>query len=411
MPRIDPDAVDLVLALVGAGRPVVAPTRVDWKRFVGLLSLHGIQGLAAATHRSSPFLPREVAGALEEPYLRTALHTTLTLEAGSRAWRALNDGGIPALLFKGAALVESGLYVDPGARAMGDADVLVRPEQADAAVAALGEADFQPWSDWDPVSVEWLDSASFTDRSSPDGVEVSLDLHWRLGYGRLRYGPSERSGILWEGADLDRGRPDDSAHLTVLLEHLLKHLHVTTHLRGIGDVVRLSERIDDWSPIWRRLREQPTGRGMALLLDVLRIGLDARVPSEVARYAEAGAWRDAGRSALDLRRMVTTGCRDLEAALRIGEEERGVEGVEGVEGAEGGGRLKGLGRRWAVLGSPRLALREAAHAALPERGWLRARYGEPAATRLRLLLRYWVDLARWITGRGRSPVSPNQELW
>ncbi|MDX1567859.1 MAG: nucleotidyltransferase family protein [Longimicrobiales bacterium] len=389
------DAVDLVLALVAARIPPAPPPgldrEVDWDRFLRLLKAHGIQGLAMATHRSDPFLPESVARRLEEPHVRTALHTTLTVETGARARRVLGERGIPALLFKGAALVEAGLYRDPGARAMGDADLLVRPDDAHDAVAALREEGFDPWSPWDPASAEWLDSASLSDLRAPDGVEVSLDLHWRLGYERLRYGRSGRGGILWEGADLDEGRPADSTHLVVLLEHLLKHLHVTSHVRGIGDAVRLSDSVEDWESVWDHLTDRPTGRALALLLDVLRTRLGAAVPSEVGALAERGWWRSMGRRVLDPRRMV-------------------MDGAES-SGSSEEARTRGLLRRWAVLGSPRSALREALHTILPGRGWLRARYDAPAASRFRLLFRYWKDVTRWLRGRGSSPVSPNQGPW
>ncbi|MFP3948803.1 MAG: nucleotidyltransferase family protein [Longimicrobiales bacterium] len=401
----DPDSVGLVLAVVAGREPLAPPSGVDWDRFVRLLERHGIQGLAMAAHGSSPYLPVAVARRLEEPHVRTALHTTLTVEAGARARGVLGDRRIPALLFKGAALVEAGLYEDPGARAMGDADLLVPPERAGDAVVALREAGFEPWSEWNPASVEWSDSTSLADLRAPGGAQVSLDLHWRLGYERLRYGRSGRNEILWEGMDPKEGRPADSTHLVVLLEHVLKHLHVTSHLRGIGDAVRLSDSIDDWSSVWRHLGERPTGRGLALLLDVVRGRLGAPVPPEVERLAGAGWWQDAGRRALDPRSMVTG--ITVPSGRPDGLKVRG----EDLEGRRGEGRMGGLFRRWAVLGSPRLAMREALHTTLPETDWLRARYDAPAASRVRLLLRYWKDVGRWLSGRGRSPVSPNQEPW
>lgn len=376
--------MDLVLSVVASRRPVAVPDGVEWDRFVRHLEAHGIRGLAVAAHRTCAFLPPNVAADLEEAYLRTALHTTLTVEAGIRAREALAAAGIPAVLFKGAALMEAGLYADPGSRAMGDADLLVSPDRMGSAVTALRDAGFRPWRPWDPASLGWLDSASFTDERAPEGIEVTLDLHWRLGYGDLRYGPSDRRQDRRDDSRLVAGRPVPTDHLILLLEHLLKHLHVTTHLRGLGDVVRLSNRIDDWKPVVRALGERGTGRGLARILAGARSTLGATVPDTILEEARSGWWSTAGRAAVDPRRLIRTGPRE-------------------------DGRVGGLLRRWAVLGSPALVLREALYTTLPDRRWLRARYRAPSGTRTSLLLRYWRDVFRWLGGAGPSPVSPNQD--
>ncbi|NIP58872.1 MAG: hypothetical protein GWM92_03450, partial [Gemmatimonadetes bacterium] len=48
---------------------------------------------------------------------------------------------------------------------------------------------------------------------------------------------------------------------------------------------------------------------------------------------------------------------------------------------------------------------------LPGPAWLRARYRTRDEWLPGLYLRYWRDVLRWATGRGRSPVSPNQEFF
>lgn len=393
MPSTDP-ATRLVVDLV-AGRP---PTTrdVDWGRVVHRLETLGLQGLAVSAHRSGPFLPGPVARVLEPAYLSAALHTTLTVESARRALEVLERADVAALVYKGAALVESGVYPDPGARAMDDADLLVPVERAEDAVRALRSEGFEPWVEWDPRTVEWLDSATFRDSRAPRGADVDVDLHWRLGYGGLRYGQdgegerAEEGGEawLWEDADGSRHLPAGAAHLVVIAEHVLKHFHVRVHLPGVLDLVRLSAEIDDWEGVERRLARHPGGRSLSVLLDVMRRAFGAPIPERVGAAGSAAATRLA-------RRLLTP-----EALL---------------ERASGGGRrLRGLFFRWLLAGSVRRALGEVRTTVLPGSRWLRARYGAgPGRGRaypLGLLLRYWTEVGRWLLGRGVSPVSPNQEF-
>lgn len=389
MPPSEP-TVRLVVDLVAGRTP--ATRDVDWQRATDLLAAVGLDALAVAVHRSTPYLPRTVAEAMEPSYLTTALHTRLTLEAARRAREALEGAGVPSLLYKGAALVEAGVYADPGARAMDDADLLVPPHRAEEAVRALRAAGFEPWTGWSPETVEWLDSATFADGRTPSGPEVAVDLHWRLGYGGLRYGGrgGEDTSGLWQDADGARGLPAPGAHLVVIVEHLLKHLHVRFHLPGLADVVRLSRDIDDWSPVRRRLEERPAGRSVARILDAARRGFDAAVPDGCTAGAGSGpgAWAS--------RRLLAPETLVARAAGRSG-------------------RLRGLLYRWLLSGSPAAALEEIRATLVPGGSWLRARYaatsgaGGDEPTR-RLLFRYWGEVVRWLAGRGVSPVSPNQEL-
>ena len=374
--------VDLI-----AGR-VPRTGEVDWDRTVERLRVLGLEGLAVSVHRSSSYLPPDAAEALEPAYLKTALHTTLTLEAARRALDALERSGVPALLYKGAALVDSGLYTDPGARAMDDADLLVPAARAEDAVRVLRAEGFDPWVEWQPDTVSWLDSATFRDRQAPRGADVDLDLHWRLGYGGLRYGGGkdrDEEGGLWQSVGGTDSVPGDAAHLVVVAEHVLKHFHVRLHLAGVMDLVRLSAALDDWTPVEERLDRHPGGRSLATLLAVVREAFDAPVPEGVTAPANGGV------------------------ASWILSPETLLERATGE-----GPRIRGLLYRWLLAGSPRRTAGEVRATVLPGAAWLRARYGdgrEDGGTYpIRLLLRYWWEVARWLAGRGVSPVSPNQEF-
>lgn len=379
-------AAELVVSLL-AGDPSPDPS-CDRDDVRTLLLRTGLDGLAVALHRDTPFLPRSLARALEPRYLATSLHSTLTLESARRARRLLSGAGIDVLLYKGAALLDAGVHPDPGGRRMDDADLLVHPERADEAVRVLAESGYEPWEPWEPGRLRWLDSVTLTDGHAPSAAEdVTVDLHWRLQYRSLRLGeagePESEPDPLWDGADRDRGVPADGPHLVVVAEHLLKHLRVRAHLPGLADLVRLSDRIDDWDAVLARLERRRDAQAFGLLFAVLREDLGAAVPESATRLGGDGWPRRWMRSLLEPVRLVR----------RVGPAD---------------GRARGLLFRWLLGGSLRQAFADVVRTGLPGARWLRARYGSPTVPTPGLLVRYWGDLLRWMAHRGRSPVAPNQ---
>ena len=379
----DPRGVRLVVRSLGTGP--LPPDSADWSLALPLFVFHRLEGLALARAAATGGrLPADVRAALEPAARRGALETTLAVEAARKARGALEGAGVRSLLIKGAALVEAGVYEEPGARRMDDADLVVRPEAAAAAIAALQAAGFVPWSPWTPSRTRWLDSATLSDPSAPPGLPVAIDLHWRVAYGGLRFGAGPEDDLVWRGASPAAGIPSHEAHLLIVAEHLLKHLRSQVHLAAYADLVRLAGRVEAWDDVVAWARRRPLARGVGALLATLRDELDAPVPEGVP---EALAGRRAGALPPVLRPSSFLG------------RESPVDG-----------RAAGLLLRWRLLGGPAAVLRDMAHAALPSRAWLRARYGEEARTTPGRWLRYVGDVARWITGRARSPASPNQEL-
>jgi hypothetical protein len=388
---------DFLLALLGTGPLPVLPESASGRaRVVELVELHGLEGLAVARDREGVTaaggddgahgrLPADLRGRWEAAYRSRQLAATVVLESADRARSVLAAAGIPSLLFKGAALVADGTYPDPGARRMDDADLLVRPADAERAVALLGPVGFRGASGpWEPGRAAWADSFTLVDHGTPPGTTAVLDLHWRTDYDRLRFGgggagreEAEGRGRLWEDADLDGGLPAPAPHLVVVAEHLLKHLRFKVHMPAWGDLARMSRTEVDWDRVDRLLRESRLERGLRALLGVLARELAAPVPDGLLRGAGPAA------AVLSPRRL----------AGRIRPTEH---------------RLSGLLYRWRILGSPGAVLADLAEALLPAGSWLRARYGTGG---LGARFRYLSDLLRWAAYRGRSPASPNQELF
>ena len=318
---------------------------------------------------------------LEAAYRRYQLTTPLALDAARRAAALLAGVGVSVLLFKGAGLVAAGLYRDPGARPMDDADLLVHPEDAARAATCLEGAGFRPWRPWRAGQEEWSDSFSFSDPSAPPGLPVALDLHWRTDYGRLRFGHDGEESLLWNGAGLDVHLPAPEAHLVVIAEHVLKHLRVKPHLLAYADLVRVSEAVSDWGRVAEALEGRSFATATRCLLRILREDLGAPVPGGVTEDVDgrAAAPSLAGR---------------LRPAALLGEPEERI------------GRLAGLRLRRTLIADDRRWLEDLVSAAVPDARWLRARYGNGSPARL--WGRHAHACLRWLRGCGPSPASPNQ---
>ena len=75
-----------------------------------------------------------------------------------------------------------------------------------------------------------------------------------------------------------------------------------------------------------------------------------------------------------------------------------------------GGRLQGIRAQWAVAGSPWTVLRDLRDVVAPPSAWLDVRYPQVSAGWSRRRIHHLKTVAAWLTGRGVSPLSPNQEF-
>ena len=136
-------------AIVPLARPRVSYAGWDERRWGRTLQI-------ADWHRLSPALfchlhprqdaPAAVLSALERVYLANAARSMFMTSALRRVVDALVAADVPALLLKGAALVET-VYPDPAQREMLDLDILVPPRLLPAASAALTPLGYRPHMD------------------------------------------------------------------------------------------------------------------------------------------------------------------------------------------------------------------------------------------------------------------------
>jgi hypothetical protein len=185
-----PDATQ-TLALRAALDPVEEATGA-WVELMARVDLAELWD--AEVYRLLPMVWRNLGpavGADNENRLRGLyrqgwVHNQHLLRRAAEVVTALDGAGIDSLLLKGVPLT-IGYYGDAGVRPMGDADVLVRPEQAVAAFRLLEDLGYRSMSIRSPEASRWeregdddwhlrLRHARGYERGPMDAV----DLHWAL---------------------------------------------------------------------------------------------------------------------------------------------------------------------------------------------------------------------------------------
>jgi len=127
--RWDPAARDAVQALVRDGPP-------DWEVVGAVTRAQALGPLLYVALRDEPALPAAYGAELRDAFYANAARETWFLQALEGILGALGAAGLPAMLLKGAALAVT-VYGGQPLRPMGDVDLLLRQEDAAAALAVL----------------------------------------------------------------------------------------------------------------------------------------------------------------------------------------------------------------------------------------------------------------------------------
>jgi Uncharacterised nucleotidyltransferase len=252
-------------------REVLEEVEPASQRLVGLLyrnlEAHGVE------HRSM----RKLKGV----YMHTWYKNRTVLRGSVPPLRALREGGIPTLVLKGVSLCEI-YYRDWGVRGMEDLDVLVPPDRAYDAIAALRGIGAQPATLRIEETVPLRNAGPF---EHPDGWDV--DLHW---YSLFRSASDES---MWEQAvPLEvSGEQTLAPGPTHMLLHVCTHgadYNETAPIRWLSDAyVVLESGQVDWELFVREARARLLTVVLASSLRHLVEVMHAEVPAEVISELEA----------------------------------------------------------------------------------------------------------------------------
>jgi hypothetical protein len=126
------------------GEPARLPAPVAWEGLIAAASHHLVTPALAWCLRNDAGVPEPVRQYLETVATLNRQRNALLHEVAVACLRGLNAAGVTAVLLKGIASLESGLYPDAGMRVLADIDLLVPLADANAAHARLLDAGLQP---------------------------------------------------------------------------------------------------------------------------------------------------------------------------------------------------------------------------------------------------------------------------
>jgi Uncharacterised nucleotidyltransferase len=243
------------LATMLAGAPAARPawSELEWRLAPAVAAIHGISPLLEAV---LPWQgPPHWASFLAEQRRHTLLRQRRIAELLATIDERSRSAGIAIVALKGAALQQAGLYAE-GERPMADLDFLVRPADADTAVAVLLALSYRSagttWKHqaFDPPAAER--SAMLGEHADNP---IKVDLHHRISE-RLPLSPTDLTDIVFP----PHAQPGLNAYpcAAALLAHVLAHAAGAMTHRGLRliqlcDISRLARSLTvaDWKELVR----------------------------------------------------------------------------------------------------------------------------------------------------------------
>ena len=230
----------------------VALTADDWAALPAAAIRHGLTPVLDIIVRTRGDVPDEVRAAAAD---QSRLHLVGALRGAAElvlVMAALSDAGVRAVALKGPAFSQW-LYGDVAFRRFADLDIVVAPEDLDAAFQALHAAGYRLPDGMSPRSARAIYGGLGAWPLTAAG-RYPLDLHWRTSHRRFAPLP-DAAAMVARSRSIDMaGRrivvpsPEDAALLTLL--HAAKHLWCT--LEVLLAIARLLQRTDI---AWDRVRE------------------------------------------------------------------------------------------------------------------------------------------------------------
>jgi hypothetical protein len=155
----------------------------DWDHIIPAAGREGVTGLIydrIIENRLEQFVPPPALTRLKSIYYTYSAQNALFYEELSRVAAALDEGGVPVILLKGAFLA-AGVYENIALRPMRDLDLLVHKEDAARSVNILAKSGYQPLT---AVKEQLANPFGYALTLAKGNVgldnAVTVDLHWHI---------------------------------------------------------------------------------------------------------------------------------------------------------------------------------------------------------------------------------------
>jgi hypothetical protein len=275
-----------------------ADARVNWKEWFELVHAHRLvphsqRALGAVRALSPP----DVAEALMKETVTIAARSLARTRQLAELLSVLAADGVRALPFKGPAL-SLAAYGDLGVRDSIDLDVVVRPDDIDAARAAMIRAGYAPRTEMSPAQERTLQrSFGHFVYAAPHGG-AAVELHWRFAAPRYPWSiPAEEvfsRAVTIDLAGSPIASPDATDQLLLQLMHGARHQW--ERLEWLVAFAQLLRRVGENEEVLiERAEANGSSRALSLALRLAHDLLGAPLSPRLA--ALAGEERSAARAA------------------------------------------------------------------------------------------------------------------
>ena len=204
---------------------------LDWEGVRRCAEVEHLEPLLYRQLNGQALLPSEVEEAFREAYVVTSRRNLFVLHELRQALGALRARGVEVIVLKGAALLGT-IYDNIALRPLRDVDLLIRQEQVECAVAALGSVGYVE-AKVEPFTGAHLLYANELLLQKEGALDIFLDIHWGL-FDSPFY--QEQLGMDWFWNTTRPATVAGSEVQILGLEGQLLHLcaHLELHHQGRG---------------------------------------------------------------------------------------------------------------------------------------------------------------------------------
>ena len=315
------DLTDAFAAVIrGDCGAAAALSKADPRVVRRMADAHGVLPLLAHHLAHVDDAPPALRSSLVDEARRRAAADLLQTEELKRCLAALNDGGVPVLLMKGAQLAFSH-YERPDLRPRVDTDVLVSTEMRPRLAALLARGGYVAVGQLPGNLVMYQEA--YTKRLNGALVHV-LDVHWRTANPQafgdvLPYDQAASSAV--DVAGLGPGARGLCATQALLLAcvHRVAHHFDSQSLLWLYDIHLVASRLDqaEWTDFRRLAREQGVAtvcaEGLQRAARYFHTGIPENVSAKLIEDAQRGSETATAAYLTPRRRHVENIISDLRA--------------------------------------------------------------------------------------------------
>lgn len=271
--------------------------KLDWGRIARKASeeditpilFHNIEKLGM-----QDVFPFDLQKSWKEDYLGTSLRNLMFLEKRDKILKAFKEANIPAIVLKGAFLVEN-VYMNLGLRPMGDVDILIKKQDISVMHRKLIELGY--YTSFGLKDIEGFQAST----SSPylnsivyvknDNFRLCLNVHWHLANSitPLYLATKINMARIWQdAAPFNNIMAMAPHHLLIhLAEHAFRHcFNRTILLVDIAEVLTVYKDRINWEKFLRDTFGFGLERRVYYSLYFAVTKLDAQVPKDILTVLE-----------------------------------------------------------------------------------------------------------------------------